>query len=440
MAADASEATRRKRSEVTVADVDYAPSAETIERIEHLRGNGLPIVSAYLAVHPGPEGRKMLRSEADSLLHQVRPLANDRKLQHATRLSLREDIARIADLVEGESFKAGSLAIFSCSGAGVFEVIGLPRAVRERITVDEIPATRPMLAVLDEYYRCCAVVVDRETAHAWELYLGEVLDLGALPGARRGIGHAVNERRNDHRLEELEKRHFREVAAGLEELFRRRIYDVLVAGGHEDELPRFLQLLSRPLRDLVVGTFAVDDHSVKPAAAREQAEAILPVGGLGARGPGSVPAGGRELARRRLRRVALVRPARRDVSRLRPRDATRAGRDRRAGGGGHRRRRLDSPRTGRHGTWRSSRGGVAAVRTAACAGGLIGAPRVLESDRYVCTRHSHRLPQLWHQEPRAPDAGGRTALQRLSHPAAVDRRSHAGFLRRGDHLLGPGAR
>jgi hypothetical protein len=275
MAADASEATRRKRSEVTVADVDYAPSAETIERIEHLRGDGLPIVSAYLAVHPGPEGRKMLRSEADSLLHQVRPLANDRKLEHATRLSLREDIGRIADLVEGESFKAGSLAIFSCSGAGVFEVIGLPRAVRERITVDEIPATRPMLAVLDEYYRCCAVVVDRETAHAWELYLGEVLDLGALPGARRGIGHAVNERRNDHRLEELEKRHFREVAAGLEELFRRRTYDVLVAGGHEDELPRFLQLLSRRLRDLVVGTFAVDHHSVKPAAAREQAEAIL---------------------------------------------------------------------------------------------------------------------------------------------------------------------
>jgi hypothetical protein len=275
MQADASETTRRKRSEITSADVDYAPSAQTIERIEHLRGGGLPIVSAYLAVHPGPEGRKMLQSETDSLLHQIRPLANDRDLEHAIRLSLRQDIARIADLVGSGSFRSGALAIFSCSGAGAFEVVGLPRAVRERITVDEIAATRPMLAVLDEYQRCCAVVVDRETAYAWELYLGEALDLGALPGAQRGIGHAVNERRNDHKVEELEKRHFREVAAGVEDLFRRRAYDVLVAGGHKDELPRFLQLLPTPLRDLVVGTFAVDHHNLKPAAAREQAEAIL---------------------------------------------------------------------------------------------------------------------------------------------------------------------
>jgi hypothetical protein len=273
MAADASDITHRERSR---GDVDYAPSAETIERIEHLQGDGLLIVSAYLAVHPGPEGRKMLRSETDSLLHQVRPLANDHKLEHATRLSLRKDIEHIAELVEDRSFKAGTLAIFSCSGAGVFEVIGLPRAVRERITVDEIAATRPLLAVLDEYHRCCAVVVDRETAHAWELYLGEVLDTGALPGGgQRGTGHAVNERRNEHKAEELEKRHFRKVAGGLEDLFRRRAYDVLVTGGHEDELPRFLQFLSRPMRDLVVGTFTVDHHSANPAAAPEQAEAIL---------------------------------------------------------------------------------------------------------------------------------------------------------------------
>ncbi|HWW90173.1 MAG TPA: hypothetical protein VNY35_05260 [Solirubrobacteraceae bacterium] len=275
MQADASETTRRERSETVGANVDYAPSAETIERIEHLRGNGLPIVSAYLPVQPGPEGSKMLRSGADSLLHQIRPLANDRDTDHATRLSLREDIARIAGLVESGSFKAGTLAIFSCSGAGVFEVVGLPRAVRERIMVDEIAATRALLAVLDEYHRCCAVVVDREAAHTWELYLGEVLDTGELTGARRGVGPAANERRDDHKPEELERRHFREVAAALEDLFRKHAFEVLVAGGHEDELPRFLQVLSRPLRDRVVGTFAVDDHGIRSGAGRERAQAIL---------------------------------------------------------------------------------------------------------------------------------------------------------------------
>jgi peptide chain release factor subunit 1 len=50
---------------------------------------------------------------------------------------------------------------------------------------------------------------------------------------------------------------------------------MLVAGGHEDELPGFLQVLSRHLRDRLVGTFAVDDHSIRSVAVREQAQAIL---------------------------------------------------------------------------------------------------------------------------------------------------------------------
>jgi peptide chain release factor subunit 1 len=273
---DATATSGRKRSQATKVEVDYAPSSETIRHIEGLRADGLPIVSAYLPVPPGPEGRKLLQSEADSLLHQIRPLANDQELEHAVRLSLRGDIDRIGAFVESAPFKAGTLAIFSSSGAGLFEVIGLPRVVRERITVDATAATRPLTAVLEEYHRCCAVVVDRETAYAWELYLGEVLDTGALPGAkRRGLGHAVNERRNDHRAEELEKRHFREVGTALDELCRMRGYDVLVVGGHGDELPRFLALLSRPLRERVVGTFPIDHHAIRPATARAHAEEIL---------------------------------------------------------------------------------------------------------------------------------------------------------------------
>jgi peptide chain release factor subunit 1 len=264
-----------RRSETDV-EVDYAPSAGTIERIERMRADGLPIVSAYAQVPPGPEGRRLLSSEIDSLLHEVRPLAADHEVEHAVRLSLREDIERIGEFVESRGFKSGTLAIFSCSGAGLFEAIGLPRAVRERITVDTTAAVRPMVAVLDEYKRCCAAMIDRETAYAWELYLGEALDTGTLPGAgRRGAGHAVSQRRDDHRAEELEKRHFRGVASALDELFRSRGFDVLVLGGHGDELPRFVAMLSTPLRERLIGTFAADHRTIRPAVAREQAEAIL---------------------------------------------------------------------------------------------------------------------------------------------------------------------
>jgi peptide chain release factor subunit 1 len=276
MTAHATDAARRKRSKPARTAIDYAPSGETIEAIERFRADGLPVVSAYVPVHPGPEGRRKARSVIDSLLHRVRPLANDHGLDHEARLSLREDIDRIGTLGEQGPVKAGTLAVFSCSGAGFLQAIGLPRAVRERITVDATPAIRPMMAVLDEYHRCCAAIVDRETAYAWEIYLGQVLETGALPGSRlRGAGHAVNERRNDHRAEELEKRHFRDVARALDELFRAREYDVLVLGGHGEELPRLMALMSRQLRERLIGTFAVDHRDVRPAAAREHAEAIL---------------------------------------------------------------------------------------------------------------------------------------------------------------------
>ena len=85
---------------------------------------------------------------------------------------------------------AGSVALFSCSGRGFFEEVPLTRAVRERVLVDETAWVRPMLAVLDEYHRCCVIVVDRKTARTWELYQDEMRETGTLrlvadPGAIR---------------------------------------------------------------------------------------------------------------------------------------------------------------------------------------------------------------------------------------------------------------
>jgi peptide chain release factor subunit 1 len=147
--------------------------------------------------------------------------------------------------------------------------------VRDRIIVDATPWIRPMLAVLGDYQRCCAVVVDRRAARAWELYLGQVRDTGLREQLRAPRSNGSNERRDSNRAEELEKRHFRRVAEALERLQRANRYDLLAVGGHDSELPRFLGLLSDSLRARVAGTFSVDDDAIAPAAVRAQAEAIV---------------------------------------------------------------------------------------------------------------------------------------------------------------------
>jgi peptide chain release factor subunit 1 len=255
-------------------------SARTIDRLARFHSGGLPVVSLYLGIAPGRHGRGAIRTKADSLLHSLRSLAEDRSLDRDARVSLRADIERIEELVAAERVGAGTLAVFACSGARLLEVVRLPRAIRDRIMVDATPWVRPMLAILDQYHRCCVLVVDRESARVWELYLGELRDAGQLVGrAPRNRAYAgwrgLAERPVRNKADELSRRHFREVAVALDRLFRADRYEVLAVGGHEHELPGFLEFLPGSLRERVAGTFSIDPHTATAATVRPRAEALL---------------------------------------------------------------------------------------------------------------------------------------------------------------------
>jgi peptide subunit release factor 1 (eRF1) len=265
--------------EVSLPEQDEFLSVERVQRIESVSGGGLPIVSMYLGLAPEPgDVHASAVTKADSLLHEIRSLEADRGFDHDARMSLRGDIETIEEVVEQSASTPGALAIISCSGAGALEVVHLPRAVmRDRIMVDETPWVRPLLAVLEQHHRCLAVVVDREQAHAWELYVGQMRDCGALvrdSGAPSLRGS--NERSAQHKEEEHEKHHFRRVAEALEGLLGSDRREVLALGGHENELPHFLEAMARPLRDRVAGTFAIDPAAARNAGTvRERAEAAL---------------------------------------------------------------------------------------------------------------------------------------------------------------------
>jgi hypothetical protein len=269
----------RRSPEIALQEADEFLTPERLERISGFHGGDLPVVSMYLGV-PAPPGDAHARAvtKADSLLHQIRPLAEDRTREHTARMSLRGDIESIEAVVDAAVSIPETLAIISCSGADMLEVVRLPRAVRDRIVVDTTPWTRPMLAVLGEQRRCLAAVVDRESNHAWELYLGQIRDRGSLLTGRqqRAAGlEAVNSKRDANRAEELEKRYFREVAEALDKLLEAEPDTVLVLGGHEDELALVRELLARATQQHLAGTFTVDHTTASAGAVHEQAQAVL---------------------------------------------------------------------------------------------------------------------------------------------------------------------
>jgi peptide chain release factor subunit 1 len=271
---------RNERSEQEHVRTELVPSARTLDRVARLDGGGLPIVSVYVAMRPEPDARRTLRTRTDSLLHRIRSHAEDGSLDHDARMSLRADIKQVERIADTERPGRGTLAIFTCSGAGALECVRLPRPIGDRIMVDATPWIGPMLAVLDQYPRCCVLVVDRESAHVWELYLGEMRDAGRLGGysvRSRGYAgwHGLAKRHVRNRADELARRHFREVAASLDRLFRADRYDVLAVGGHDHELPGFLEFLPQTLGQRVAATFSIDPHAATAATVRPHAEAIV---------------------------------------------------------------------------------------------------------------------------------------------------------------------
>lgn len=240
-------------------------TAELVNRIVRFQADDLPVVSLYCRVDAGASLREV-HTRVDSLLDQVRPLAKDHALDHRSRLSVRTDIERIKDAQVSDRWPPGMVAIFSCSGRGLYEEIPLPRRVREQVMVDATPLARPMLAVLGECCRACVLVIDRTSALVREMYQDEMREVETVRDPLRRAGNTGGrpEDRVQNRVDEQAKRHFRRVAGVIEQLLHTDGYDVLVVGGHEHELPEFLRRLPHELRGRVAGTFCADPAT--PAA------------------------------------------------------------------------------------------------------------------------------------------------------------------------------
>ena len=252
-------------------------TAETVNGIVRFQANDLPVVSLYCRVDPGAS-RGEVRARVDSLLDQIRPLVNDRDLDHRNRVSARTDIQRIKDALDSERWPPGTIAIFSCSGRGLYEEIPLPRRVREQVMVDKTPLVRPMLAVLGEYPRACVLVVNREAAPVWEMYQDEMREVQTVTDPLRKAGDTAESRPEDriqNRVDEQAKRHFRRAASVIDQLLRSDGYDILVVGGHEYEVGEFFRFLPHELRGRVAGTFSADPSATPVAEIRSSAEGVM---------------------------------------------------------------------------------------------------------------------------------------------------------------------
>jgi Bacterial archaeo-eukaryotic release factor family 10 len=145
---------------------------------------------------------------------------------------------------------------------------------------------------------------------------------------KRDYAAGLAEDRVRNKANELSKRHYGRVVETLDELLRTGGYDLLIIGGHDYEVPAFLDFLTHDLRSRVAGPFSIDPTTAPLAEVRANADSVVQryerageqrlvtevlerfvAGGLATAGLGTVPAG-----RQRGGDPETASPGRRDCS------------------------------------------------------------------------------------------------------------------------------
>jgi hypothetical protein len=255
-------------------------TAQTVEDLIRFPPGDAPVLSLYVGIPADPGTAGPLHTRVHGLLDQLQPLADDISLDRAARMSVRKDLERLHAAATEERWAPPGAAVFACAGRGLYERVELPRPVRDRAVADATPYVRPLLAVLDEYHRACVVVVDRERGLIWDLYQGEMQEVAQTrdPTLRKpnyGGWYGLREQPVRHKAQEMAKHHYRKVAQQVADLFRSHSPELLIVGGHQDEVPEFLSFLSREVQAKLAGTFELDPHTATPAVIRDQAQRIV---------------------------------------------------------------------------------------------------------------------------------------------------------------------
>jgi peptide chain release factor subunit 1 len=240
---------------VTVAD---------LEALAAFHSDASPVVSLYLDVRPEERQGEKVRAKLKHLLDEAkrRPFASSKQRRRA----FHHEAERLLTWFESEYDGTGrGLAIFTASEPGLWRSFRLPVPVRDRLIIADRPYLRPLLTLVDEFERYLVLLVDKQTARLFVVYLGEIEEYTVLmdelvPRPKAG-GWSAEKYQRHHDMHVLW--HVKHAVEATERLWMRERCQWLLIGGTEEPLAEVRRLLPKALRERLAGEIAV---SVQDAA------------------------------------------------------------------------------------------------------------------------------------------------------------------------------
>lgn len=255
------------------------PGRDQLRRLAQRKAREGCVLSVYVDLDPsefatGPARASALTSAADEASRAVED--EQREWSHATRLRLRDDIARIRAYAAGADFDAThGLAIFAAAGDGLFEALHLPRPVPNLVQVGAAPHVAPLVGHPNGSW-CLALITRRDArllrGSSARLVEEERLD-DDVPGRHDQGG--LSQSRYERHIDEQARQHLRRVARRLGELRRDGAFDQLLVGATEQSYSEFAELLGNDTRERLRGRLSVDVEHVSVADAARAAAPLM---------------------------------------------------------------------------------------------------------------------------------------------------------------------
>ncbi len=237
----------------------------TLKELSEVESSKSPFISIYLNAESNNQGRddfdKFLTKQLET--HQ-------NKFEEGTpeRESFERDVEKINEFTGKLNPSANGVAIFACSGAdGFFKTIQFNVPFEnDRFFVFNRPHIFPLARLIDQNPKYAVVLADTKSANIFVVQRGRIIDREEVQSETTGDTRtgALSHSHYQSHVEEMHKRHAKEIIEELEKVVREDdIRQIVLAGNEEVTIPLLREELTNDLKDKVVGTARVDVNGAK---------------------------------------------------------------------------------------------------------------------------------------------------------------------------------
>lgn len=240
-----------------------------LEAILNYRPTGKLVVSVYLMVDGSRVIKKDYQTKLNSMVAATREkVENDAGLDRIQRKEVFEILEKVKAYIN-DKFRADStstVVIFS-SGDELWKEFRVPIIMRSQIIVDPKPYTQNIRSLISNSKRYGVVLLNREKAQIYSIYLGEVNQylaafISDVPSKVNFRSQAAfREKKILGRLEEKLNHFFRKINDKAMELFKGKKFDYLILGGRKEIIPKFTNYLHSYLQSNYIGSIDAEPDS-----------------------------------------------------------------------------------------------------------------------------------------------------------------------------------